>query len=701
MTIPFQRAFIEEAQEIFESLENDLVFLETNITNIELINKIFRELHTLKGSGAMFGFQRLSEFAHELETLFDLVRNEKLMITPGIISISLKSIDFLKSLRDDPDNKKIDTEQEKRLTDSIHELLPVVEPGSESGLLPEKVVFKENKSSGQKGFRIYYKPDKDIFIKGINPIVLFKNLCELGRCFCFADEGNVPLLGELNPEWCYTRWTCFLITGADIDTVKDVFVFAEGSGELTIDEIFNSETALEEDSIPLIGKILLSKGDITRDAINEVLSKRKRFGEQAIEMGVTSREKVESALFEQKTIHTIKKEIQSHAATSSIRVQNEKLDILTNSVSELVTLQARLTQFAEAKRESELTAIAEYLEKLTSSLRDTVMMIRMVPVEEGFSSMHRLVRDLAGDLQKKVKLIIEGGETELDKTIIDNLKDPMMHLIRNSIDHGLECPDERITAGKSESGQVIIKAEHIGSHVIISIIDDGKGLETQKILKKAIEKGIVQESDNLSESEIFQFIFLPGFSTAEKTTNISGRGVGMDVVKKNIESIRGEVYLESVKGKGTTIRMKLPITLAIIDGLLFSAGDELFVVNISSVSECLELTPEIKKAAGEKNILRLRDTIVPYVYLRDILDIPGIPPDHEQIIIMHTHEQTLGFVVDSVEGKHQTVVKPVGRLYSNVKEVTGATILGDGRIALILDANIIAQKVNEKCNGSV
>jgi two-component system chemotaxis sensor kinase CheA len=292
-----------------------------------------------------------------------------------------------------------------------------------------------------------------------------------------------------------------------------------------------------------------------------------------------------------------------------------------------------------------------------------------------------------------------GTFTELDKAVVDNLKDPMMHLIRNCVDHGLEYPDERIAAGKPGTGQVTIQAEHLGSHVIISVIDDGKGLDAQKILKKAIEKGIVSATDTFTEAEIFQLIFLPGFSTAAKTTNVSGRGVGMDVVKRNIESIRGEVFIESVKGSGTTIRMKLPITLAIIDGLLFTVGEELFVVNISSVSECLELTPEIRKAAGGQNILRLRDGVIPFVHLRSILNIPGSPPEHEQIIIMHTHEQVLGFVVDSVEGKHQTVVKTTSRLFANVKEVTGATILGDGRIALILDANVIAQKENGKHQG--
>lgn len=690
MKTSFQHAFIEESQEIFEALEKDFITLESNTNDIELINKIFRGLHTLKGSGAMFGFGRLSAFAHELETLYDLIRNEKLGITPEIISISLESIDLLKTLNNEEGN--IDSDREKKLTEAIKAFLPE----SITEINQEKIIKTPDQNSDKikKVYRISFKPNKDIFIKGINPFVIFKNLSSLGEFFSFAHEDSIPLLDELNPEWCFLYWTVILITSEDVDAIKDIFIFTEGSCELKIEEIYNSITMLEKNTIPLIGNILHSKGYITYEEINTILEGQKLFGEGVVDLGFTSKENVASALFEQHTLQSVKKDLVSQTATSSIRVQNEKLDVLTNAVSELVTLQARLTQFSLAKKEVELTAIAEYLEKLTSSLRDTVMMIRMIPVEEGFTSMHRLVRDLARDLKKQVKLSIVGGDTELDKSILDNLKDPMMHLIRNCVDHGLESSNERIAAGKPEFGQITIKAEHIGSHVNISIIDDGKGLDTGKILSKAIEKGLASASDNLTESDIIQFIFLPGFSTAEKTTNISGRGVGMDVVKKNIESLRGEVFVESVKGSGTTIRMKLPINLAIIDGLLFSVGDELFVVNISSVSECLELTQEIRDAAGGQNILKLRDRVIPFVCLRNLLNIPGTPPEHEQIIIMHTYEQTLGFLVDSVQGKHQTVVKTTGRLFANVKEVTGATILGDGRIALILDANVLAQKLN-------
>jgi two-component system chemotaxis sensor kinase CheA len=699
MGTPFQKVFVEEAQEIFEALEQDFVTLETSSGDNELINKIFRGLHTLKGSGAMFEFHRLSGFAHELETLFDAVRNGKLAVTAEIITISLESLDLLKVMLTNPEDITSNIGQEQNLVDMIHKCRPENEPALK--IEKKEMAIDEEKNGSLTVYRINFRPDKDIFIKGISPIVILKNLASLGKLYCYEHEENIPVISELNPELCYTSWTCILVTTALLDSIRDVFIFAEGSGEISISEIIRGERQLEEESIPLIGDILLSKGDITNEEIEKIVNSRKLFGQQAVEMGFISKEKVVSALFEQNTLQNVKKDLISHTAGSSIRVQNEKLDVLTNAVSELVTLQARLTQYAEVKREPELTTIAEYLEKLTLSLRDTVMVIRMVPVEEGFSSIHRLVRDLAKDLKKKVNLTIIGGDTELDKTVIDNLKDPMMHLVRNCIDHGLEFPEERIAAGKHENGQVTIRAEHIGSHVIVSVTDDGKGLDPVKILAKAVEKGLVAANENPSEEEIFELIFLPGFSTAEKTTNVSGRGVGMDVVKRNIEAIRGEVSVESHIGQGTTVKMKLPITLAIIDGLLFTVGEEIFVVNISSVSECMELTPEIRRAAGEQNILRLRDAVIPFVSLRDVLNIPGNPPEHEQIIIVNTHEETIGFVVDTVEGKHQTVVKTTGRLFSNVKEVTGATILGDGRIALILDVNSIAEKVNSWQNSLV
>jgi len=692
MSSSFQQVFIDEAVEIFGSLENDLIALETSSGDTELINKIFREMHTLKGSGSMFGFTNLARFAHGLETLFDAVRNNHLVVNQEIISISLESLDFMKALIDKQDTA--DKARFDSLSGTIHSLLP-----AQSETAATKVPLPQAQESAPneipKVYRISFKPDKDIFIKGINPVVLLKNLASLGRTFVFTHEESVPLIGEMDPELCHLSWTIILITGKPLDEIRDIFIFVEVSAKISIDELYHTTRELEEQSIPLLGEILHEKGDISAEDITRILDKKPLFGDQAISLGITTPEKVASALFEQQTIRTLQKNVQTQVSSSTIRVQHEKLDTLTNSVSELVTLQARLTQFAESQRGAELGAIAEYLEKLTSSLRDTVMMIRMIPVEEGFSSMHRLVRDLAKALGKEVQLTIVGGDTELDKTVIDNLKDPMMHLVRNSIDHGIESPEKRIAAGKPAKGTITISAEHRGAHALISVSDDGRGLDGVKIRSTAINKGLISPDDARTDRDIYQLIFLPGFSTAEKTTDVSGRGVGMDVVKRNIEMIRGEVSLDSVPGKGSTVNMKLPITMAIIDGLLFSVADELFVVNISVVSECVELTSAIQLAAGERDILKLRDTIVPYVYLRDILNIPGTPPEHQQIIIINTHEQTLGLVVDSVAGKHQTVVKSTGRVFSNVREVTGATILGNGRIALILDTNIIAQKVHE------
>ncbi|NLE01368.1 MAG: chemotaxis protein CheA, partial [Fibrobacter sp.] len=354
MSNPFQKVFIEEAQEIFESLEQDFVLLESATNDSELIHKIFRELHTLKGSGAMFDFHRLSGFAHDLETLFDSVRNEKLSITPEIITVSLESIDLLKAMLQNPDDMTSNVEQENRLVQSIKQLLPKIETAVHS---ISNEPPRPAKNDSIKVYRVNYKPDNDIFIKGINPFVLFKNLSGLGKLYSYAHEENIPVLSQLNPEWCYTSWTSILVTNASLNEIKDIFIFAEGSGELSITEIFSGEKELEEQSIPLIGDILLSKGDITREEVERIIGSRKFFGEQAVEMGFTSKEKVASALFEQNTLQSVKKDLISHTNSSSIRVQNEKLDVLTNAVSELVTLQARLTQYAEIKKESELTTI--------------------------------------------------------------------------------------------------------------------------------------------------------------------------------------------------------------------------------------------------------------------------------------------------------------------------------------------------------
>jgi len=356
-----------------------------------------------------------------------------------------------------------------------------------------------------------------------------------------------------------------------------------------------------------------------------------------------------------------------------------------NLVGELVTVQARLTQFSAKKNDPDLVGIAEEVERLSAELRDISMGIRMLPIGTTFAKFKRLVRDLSAELKKDIAFIMEGEETELDKTVIDRLSDPLVHLIRNSIDHGIESPDTRLAAGKTAQGTIRLSAEHSGAHVLISIADDGAGLDAEVIRAKAVEKGIITAEETLSEQELHSLIFAPGFSTAKNVTSVSGRGVGMDVVRSNIESLGGIVEIQSTKGIGTTITLKLPLTLAIIDGLLVNIANDSYVLPLSAVVECVELTQADRKQAHGRHLIKVRDEIIPFIPLREVFTVNGSIPPIEQVVITDLGGKRIGFVVDRVIGQHQTVIKTMGNLLKNIDNISGATILGDGSVALILD----------------
>lgn len=389
----------------------------------------------------------------------------------------------------------------------------------------------------------------------------------------------------------------------------------------------------------------------------------------------------------------VRQERQSQESASSIRVPAEKLDVLVNLVGELVTVQARLSQTSAGRRDAELMSIAEEVERLTAELRDNALNIRMLPIGTTFSKFKRLVRDLSNELGKKIEMETSGAETELDKTVIEKLNDPLVHLIRNSIDHGIEMPEERAAAGKPAQGTVHLSAVHSGDSVFITIKDDGAGLDKEAIRAKAIEKGLIQPTTELSEKEIFAQIFAPGFSTAKKISSVSGRGVGMDVVKRAIEALRGTIEITSKRGEGTTITVKIPLTLAIIESLLVQIGGDRFLLPLSLVDECVELTgSDIEKSHG-RNLATVRDHMVPYIPLREKFRISGNAPDIQQIVITQVNGMRVGFVVDHVIGEHQTVIKSLGRAYKNVEGISGATILGDGAVALIVDIPQLIKEV--------
>ena len=686
-----RQAFKEEAYELLSELETSLLELEERPDDVDLIGRVFRAMHTIKGSGSMFGFDDIASFTHEVETIFDMVRNGKLQVTKRLVNLTLAARDQIRSMLDHSEEGEgtADLQVSGEIIAGLRELAGYESPAAapiekkaEKGALKDPVTY-----------RIRFVPARDIFASGSNPLTLLAELRELGTCNVVAQTSDFPGLEEINPEACYVYWDVILTTDQGENAIRDVFIFVEDDCELKIEIIAEHSRFDENQDYKKLGMILLERGDITDEAMKEVLAQQKRFGELAVSRGILHEGKVQSALVEQRHIKEVRQEKQTAEAASSIRVPAERLDVLVNLVGEMVTVQARLSQTAAHRGDSELMAIAEEVERLTAELRDSALNIRMLPIGSTFSKFKRLVRDLSGELGKQIEMTTEGAETELDKTVIEKLNDPLVHLIRNSIDHGVELPEARLAAGKPGHGTVHLSAVHSGDSVLITIADDGAGLDKDAIRAKALERGIISPATELSEKELFGLIFAPGFSTAKKVSSVSGRGVGMDVVKRAIEALRGSIEIASVRGAGTRIMVRIPLTLAIIESLLVKIGNDSFMLPLSLVDECVELTREDVVRSHGRNLAHVRERLVPYIPLREQFNIPGDPPDIEQIVITQVNGVRVGFVVDHVIGEHQTVIKSLGRAYKDAEGISGATILGDGSVALILDIPKLLQTV--------
>lgn len=692
MTDTYKEAYIEEANEHLLELEASLLELEETPNDRELIGKVFRSLHTIKGSGAMFGFDDIASFTHEIETVYDKVRDGKIGVTKELIDLTLLAKDQIKAMLSGVMGDEDATLKQKEIISGLKNFLNDDKPSAKQVKnYPDKTLNLESINENLT-YRIRFRPFHNIFLTGTNPLTLLDELRSLGECKIVAQVDDIPPLESLSPEYCYTYWDIILTTDKGINAIRDVFIFVEDMCELTITVIESGEIQDKDDSYKKIGEILLEKGDIKKEDLQKALTEKKYIGEILVEKGLVAPDKIESALVEQEHIKKVrdksKEEIQS-----SIKVSADKLDKLVNLVGELVTVQARLTQTVSKSDDSELTSIAEEVERLTIEMRDNTLNMRMLPIGTTFGRFKRLVRDLSGELGKEIEMTTEGADVELDKTVIEKINDPLVHLIRNSIDHGIEPPQVRESIGKPRKGKIHISATHSGGNVIITISDDGGGLDKDAILAKALEKGLINSNSDLTEKEIFNFIFHPGFSTAKDITSVSGRGVGMDVVKKSIESLRGSIDITSTKKKGTTVAISLPLTLAIVEGLLVSIDRSYFVIPLSVVQECVELTEADINRANGKNIAYIRGEIVPYIRLRNEFGIGGSRPDIEQIVITYINGERIGFVVDSVIGEHQTVIKNLGRLYRNVEGISGATILGDGTVALIVDVLKIMRNI--------
>jgi len=650
--------FLEEARDLLEQLEHTLLDLEHTPTETDLIDTAFRALHTIKGSGAMFGFDAVAAFTHHVENAFDLVRKGKLTATPQLIAVALAAKDQLRLLIDHPASASA-SDSEAILADlrRLMEAAAGSVPGPEAGT--GGVSAGGSASGRNSGWHVRFRLPEDAMATGTNPLLLLDELRSLGDATITALTHDVPSLEAIDPGVCYLRWDVRLQTGQPRSAIEDVFLFVIDDMELEIEPMADGENA------PAQAAAAPDPGPLPA-AVDEHPERVSGGAEQA-------------------ALKYLRSDPRGNKNVDSIRVPAQRLDELMDRVGELVIAQSRLKQIAAASADVAVKSVAEEIERLSLELRDTTMGVRMLPIGQLFSRFRRLIHDLAQELGKQIALVTVGEETELDKTVIERLNDPLIHLIRNALDHGLEDPAGRAAAGKPPQGRITLSAKHVGAEVLVSITDDGRGLDRARIRARAEENGLVAQGAKLTDNELFQVIFQPGFSTAQAVTNLSGRGVGMDVVKRTIDGLRGTIDIASTPGRGSTMTLRLPLTLAIIDGLLVRVGRGRYVIPLSAVEECVELSTEEDARSRGRSFLNIRGDLVPFLRLRELFNA-SMPADrYQKVVIVSAGELRVGLVVDQVIGDHQTVIKSLSKLHADVEIFSGATILGDGTIALILD----------------
>ncbi|MGO4114801.1 chemotaxis protein CheA [Rhizobium ruizarguesonis] len=657
--------FRTEAAECLEAIEAGLLDLTHQLDNKDLVDAVFRGLHTLKGSGAMFGFEALAAFTHHCETAFDRVRKGEVAATSELVAAVLSAQDHMRALVDQPDADH---------GDIGHKLLAQLQaavggkeaaPAAAPAAVPAPAAVREAPAKKKNSWRIRFSLPANSMANGTNPLGLLDELRDLGECTVRANTSAIPALDALVPTDLHISWDVTLTSEQDRSAIDDVFIFVLDDMELSVEEINGPTAAVvapaDEKAAPA-PVAAASAAPVPPAAVPEF---------RPVE-AVPAKREAPAAVSQAK-------------AAENVRVPAERLDELMDRVGELVIAQSRLSQLASASTDIALRSVSEEIERLSGELRDTMMVLRMVPVATLFSRFRRLVHDLARETGKVIELVTEGESTEVDKTVIERLADPLVHLVRNSIDHGLETPADRLASGKIEAGTVTLSARQAGGEVIISIKDDGRGINRERVRAKAESSGLIQPAQPLSDSELLQLIFAPGFSTAAAITNLSGRGVGMDVVKKTVEALRGAIDIVSLPGQGSEVSLRIPLTLAIIDGLLVRVGSGRYVIPLSAVEECLELSLEEDLRSRGRSFISLRDSLVPFLRLRDLFRTGTKPDVHQKVVVISTGTERVGLVVDQIIGDHQTVIKSMSKLHNNVATFSGATILGDGSVALILD----------------
>jgi two-component system, chemotaxis family, sensor kinase CheA len=714
--------FIQETREQLAEMEAGLLQLEQNPDDHDNINAIFRAAHTIKGGSGVIECHYIEAFTHRVENLLDALRNGDIAVTPELATLLLACCDHMGSLVDvlATEAAEPDADISARGEDLTRQLGAFLDADKDDTAAKASVAVQESavevEASGggviTDAWHVSVRFGTDVLRSGMDPLSFIRFLGSLGEIVGIETvfEG-IPQAAEMDPESCYLGFEIQLQTRSSKADIERVFDFVRDDCDLRIlppnsklSEYIKHIEELPEDTMRL-GEILVRCGALTQAELDQGLTQQfspgnapadgtmAPLGEILIDSKVVHKEIVDAAVVKQAQVSDKKAK-----EARLVRVQADKLDQLIDLVGELVIAGASANLLAQRSRQSDLVEATSTLSRLVEDIRDSALQLRMVQIGDTFNRFNRVVRDVSKELGKEIELSISGAETELDKTVVEKIGDPLMHLVRNSLDHGIEPAALRLERGKPACGRVSLNAFHDSGCIVIEVSDDGGGLNKEKISAKAIERGIIQPGQALTDAEIVNLIFEPGFSTVDKVSNLSGRGVGMDVVRRNIQALRGTVDVTSVEGQGSTFTIRLPLTLAIIDGFLVGVGKASYVIPLDMVVECIEL----KESTADRDFLNLRGEVLPFVRLREMFEIDGEPESRENVVVVQYAGQKAGIVVDQLMGEFQTVIKPLSAIFRHLRGIGGSTILGTGEVALILDVQALVQRTaraEERDNG--
>jgi len=706
-----KETYIVECHELLLAMEEALLAVEGEVDKSESVNAMFRAVHTIKGSAGLFGLDAIVHFAHTVESVLDQVRAHHLPLSRELVSLLLDCHDHLGQM---VAGIQVGTEPPSTLEEAgkqlIARLLPFLEASSASeGPVTGAVVQVSERAPEPEAdtgsWHISIRFGRDVLRNGMDPLSFVRYLGTIGQVVHLVPLlEHLPIGEAFNPETCYLGLELDLETGVDRQTIEGVFEFVRSESQIRIipphakvEEYLKLIRELPEGE-RFLGEILVAGGCLTAKDLEEALAIQKqetyadgtiegrRIGTIFIEEQSVPAPLVAAALEKQKNF----KEKQNQEI-KVVKVPADRLDRLVDLVGELVIAGATARVLANHSRDERLRESTAVINKLVEEIRDTALGLRMVQIGDTFNRFRRIVRDVSKELGKDIELEIHGAETELDKSIVEKLNDPLMHIVRNAIDHGIESVAVRQARGKPQAGTLVLSAAHESGSIVIEVSDDGGGLNRTRILAKAVERGLVSAGANPTDQEICNLVFEPGFSTADSVSNLSGRGVGMDVVRRNIDELRGNIEVETEEGLGTTLRIRLPLTLAIIDGFRVGVEEASYVLPQDMVIECLDLAPFLESA--ESHLINLRGEVLPFLRLREVFQIAGPHPQRERVVVVQYGETRAGLVVDKLLGEFQTVIKPLGQLFQKVRGIGGSTILGSGEVALILDVPQLVQLV--------